>query len=84
MKADGTKSFSYLPLTTAVRKLGGIGFSSLQKSAYSEADLKFLQQVSQLVAVAVDNVLHHRDLTLDRERLRSLPRGLSEGARRRW
>lgn len=72
MKADGTKSFSYLPLTTAVRKLGGIGFSSLQKAAYSEADLKFLQQVSQLVAVAVDNVLHHRDLTLDRERLRSL------------
>lgn len=72
MKADGTNSFCYLPLTTAVRKLGGIGFSSLQKAAYSEADLEFLQQVSQLVAVAVDNVLHHRDLTLDRERLRSL------------
>jgi formate hydrogenlyase transcriptional activator len=72
MKDDGTNSFCYLPLTTAVRKLGGIGFSSLEKAAYSETDQEFLQQVSQLVAVAVDNVLHHRDLTLDRERLRLL------------
>ena len=72
MTSDGNNSLCYLPLTTAVRRLGGIGFSSLQKSAYSETDLEFLKQVSQLVAVAVDNVLHHRDLTLDRERLRLL------------
>ena len=72
MTSDGNNSLCYLPLTTAVRKLGGIGFSSLHKAAYSETDLEFLQQVSQLVAVAVDNVLHHRDLTLDRERLRLL------------
>ncbi len=72
MKEDGTNSFCFVPLTTAVRRLGAMGFSSLQKSAYSETDLDFLQRVSQLVAVAVDNVLHHRDLTLDRERLRLL------------
>lgn len=72
MKSDGTQSFCFLPLTTAVRRLGAIGFSSLLKAAYSETDLEFLQQVGQLVAVAVDNVLHHRDLTLDRERLRLL------------
>ena len=72
MISDGNNSLCYLPLTTAVRRLGGIGFSSLQKAAYSETDLEFLQQVSQLLAVAVDNVLHHRDLTLDRERLRLL------------
>ncbi len=72
MKSDGTHSCCFLPLTTAVRRLGAIGFSSLLKSAYSETDLEFLQQVGQLVAVAVDNVLHHRDLTLDRERLRLL------------
>ena len=69
---DGNNSLCYLPLTTAVRKLGGIGFSSQQKAAYGKTDLAFLQQVSQLVAVAVDNVLHHRDLMLDRERLRLL------------
>lgn len=72
MMSDGNNSLCYLPLTTAVRRLGGIGFSSLQKTAYGETDLEFLQRVSQLVAVAVDNVLHHRDLTLDRERLRLL------------
>lgn len=72
MKDDGTNSFCYLPLTTAVRQLGGIGFSSLEKAAYCETDLEFLRQVSQLISVAVDNVLHHRDLTLDRERLRLL------------
>lgn len=72
MIEDGNGSLCYLPLTTALRRLGGIGFSSRQKAAYSERDLEFLQQVSQLVAVAVDNVLHHRDLSLDRERLRLL------------
>jgi formate hydrogenlyase transcriptional activator len=72
MKEDGTNSFCFVPLTTTVRRLGAMGFSSLQKAAYSKSDLEFLQQVSQLVAVAVDNVLHHRDLTLGRERLRLL------------
>lgn len=72
MKEDGIHSFCFVPLTTAVRRLGAIGFSSLQKAAYSDMDLEFLQQVGQLVAVAVDNVLHHRDLILDRERLRLL------------
>jgi formate hydrogenlyase transcriptional activator len=72
MMEDGIHSFCFVPLTTAVRRLGAIGFSSLQKAAYSETDLEFLQQVGQLIAVAVDNVLHHRDLTLDRERLRLL------------
>lgn len=72
MQEDGVNSFCVVPLTTAVRRLGAMGFSSLQKAAYSETDLELLQQVGQLVAVAVDNVLHHRDLTLDRERLRLL------------
>ncbi len=72
MKEDGTNSFCFVPLTTAVRRLGAMGFSSLQKAAYDEADLEFLQQVGQLIAVAVDNVLHHQDLTLDQERLRLL------------
>ena len=58
MKEDGTRSFSFVPLTTAVRRLGAMGFLSLEKEAYSEADLEFLQQVAKQVAVAVDNVLN--------------------------
>ena len=72
MKEDGTNSFCVVPLTTAVRRLGAMGFSSLQKEAYGETDLEFLQQVGNQMAVAVDNVLHHRDLTHDRDRLRLL------------
>ncbi|HLZ35653.1 MAG TPA: sigma 54-interacting transcriptional regulator [Nitrospira sp.] len=72
MKDDGTKSFCMVPLTTAVRRLGAMGFSSLRIEAYSEADLEFLQQVGKQVAVAVDNVLHHQDLIRERDRLRLL------------
>ena len=49
-----------------------MGFASVQKDAYGETDLEFLQQVGKQVAVAVDNVLHHQDLTHDRDRLRLL------------
>lgn len=60
------------PLTTAVRRLGAMGFSSLRKEAYSELDVEFLHQVGKQVAVAVDNVLHHQELIHDRDRLRLL------------
>ncbi len=72
MKQDGTKSFCMVPLTTAVRRLGAMGFSSLRMGAYSEGDVAFLQHVAKQVAVAVDNVLHHQDLIRERDRLRLL------------
>ena len=76
---DGIHSLCFVPLTTAVRRLGAIGFGSLQKGAYSEADVAFLQRVANQVAVAVGNVLNHeqaqsaqRLLTRERDRLRLL------------
>ncbi len=76
MKEDGANSFCFVPLTTAVRRLGAMGFLSLQKAAYGEADLEFLQQVAKQVAVAVDNVLNfagteaaQRSLARERDRL---------------
>ena len=72
MQEDGVNSFCVVPLTTAVRRLGAMGFSSLRKDAYSELDVEFLRQVGKQVAVAVDNVLHHQDLANDRDRLRLL------------
>ena len=76
MQEDGANSFCFVPLTTAVRRLGAIGFLSLQKDAYGEADLEFLQQVAKLVAVAVDNVLNfagaeaaQQSLARERDRL---------------
>ena len=72
MNQDGVNSFCVVPLTTAVRRLGAMGFLSVQKEAYGETDLEFLQQVAKQIAVAVDNVLHHQDLIHGRERLRLL------------
>ena len=76
MKEDGANSFCFVPLTTAVRRLGAMGFLSLQKEAYGEADLEFLQQVAKQVAVAVDNVLNfasteaaQQSLARERDRL---------------
>ena len=72
MQEDGINSFCMVPLTTALRRLGAMGFASLRKEAYGEEDLEFLQQVGKQIAVAVDNVLHHQELSRDRERLRLL------------
>ncbi len=72
MQEDGIKSICVVPLTTALRRLGAIGFASLQKGAYDEEDVEFLQQVSKQVAVTVDNVLHHQELARDRDRLQLL------------
>lgn len=68
----GVQSVCLFPLTTAMRRLGAIGFGSLKPFAFAEADVEFLNQVARLVAVAVDNVLHHQDVTHQRDRLRLL------------
>jgi formate hydrogenlyase transcriptional activator len=72
MQEDGIHSFCEVPLTTALRRLGAMGFASLRKGAYAEADVAFLEQVGKQVAVAVDNVLHHEDQSHHRDRLRLL------------
>jgi formate hydrogenlyase transcriptional activator len=72
MQEDGIRALCIVPLTTALRRLGAMGFASVREGAYEDADVEFLQQVGKQVAVAVDNVLHHQDLARDRDRLRLL------------
>ena len=76
---NGVNSFCTVPLTTALRRLGAMGFGSMQKRCYPEAEVRFVQQVAKQVAVAVDNVLHdesaqeaQRQLTRERDRMRLL------------
>jgi formate hydrogenlyase transcriptional activator len=75
----GVQSLCVVPVTTALRKLGALAFGSSQKTAYSEADVTFLQQVARQVAVAVDNALNfeqaqsvQRQLQEERDRLKVL------------
>lgn len=81
MKDDGINSFCIVPLTTAMRRVGAMGFLSRQKGAYGEADLDFLQQVGRKVALAVENALNRdaiayskKQVERERDRFRLLLR----------
>lgn len=69
MMEDDARSFCFLPLATAVRRLGAMGFMSLEKEAYSEADLEFLQQVANQIAVAVENALAFQEIAQLKDKL---------------
>ncbi|MDH4302210.1 MAG: sigma 54-interacting transcriptional regulator, partial [Nitrospira sp.] len=69
MKEDGTESFCFVPLTTSRSQLGAMGFMSLQQDAYSDADIQFLQQVAQQVAVAVENALAFQEIAELKDKL---------------
>ncbi len=58
----GVQSCCHLPLTTARRRLGMLALGSKQAGAYDAADVDFLQQVANQVAVAVENALAFREI----------------------
>ena len=79
MRQGGVRSFCALPLTTAHRRLGTIGFGSRREYAYSDGELEFVGQVAAQVAVAVDNAVNYqnaqeyqRQLARERDRLQLL------------
>ena len=79
LRADGMQSFCVLPLTSSLRRLGGLIFASREEDAFGRADVAFLLQLTGQVALAVDNTLHHEaaqraqeELARERDRLRLL------------
>jgi len=69
LRENGVQSFCVVPLTTAQRRLGAMGFGSLHKRTYQASELAFMQQVAKQVAVAVDNVLHDESATSAQQQL---------------
>ena len=67
---NGVHSYCVVPLTTALRRLGAMGFGSKQKRIYQESELSFMEQVAKQVAVAVDNVLHEEGVQAAQQQLR--------------
>jgi formate hydrogenlyase transcriptional activator len=65
----GVQSYCWLPLTTARRRLGTLVFTSKRPAAYDTADLDFLQQVANQVAVAVENALAFQEIEALNDRL---------------
>jgi len=79
VRKHGVRSVCILPLTSAQRRLGAIGFASSQPDAYNSDDLAFLEQAARQVAVAVDNALndaraqsYQQQLARERDRLQVL------------
>jgi formate hydrogenlyase transcriptional activator len=68
-KAFGVNSVCYLPLTTARRRLGALAFACKQAGAYDAADMDFLQQVANQVAVAVENALAFQEIATLKDQL---------------
>lgn len=73
------RSVCILPLSSAHRRLGAIGFASAQPEIYDLEDVTFLEQAARQVAVAVDNALngaraqtYQRQLARERDRLQVL------------
>jgi formate hydrogenlyase transcriptional activator len=57
-RQNGVKSYCALPLTSAGRRLGALGFASVKNEVWNDDDLEFLTQVARQVAVAVDNAIN--------------------------
>src|SRR5439155_230280 len=79
LQQHGIVSFCSLPLTTARRRVGALGFGSREPVTYTAAEVDFLGEVARLVAVAVDNALNfddaqatQRQLSTERDHLRLL------------
>jgi formate hydrogenlyase transcriptional activator len=77
----GIRSFCWLPLTTARRRLGTLGFASRQPGPSVEGDVGFLQLVASQVAVAAENALAFQEIEALRDQLAKEKAYLEEEAR---
>jgi len=75
----GVRATCIVPLTTAQRQLGTLGFGRMTPVAFAEADADFVGEVARLVAVAVQNALNFENaeslrgrFERERDRLRLL------------
>jgi formate hydrogenlyase transcriptional activator len=79
LREHGVRSAALLPLTTAQRRIGAMGFGRMTPHCSTEGELQFMQRVASQVAVAVDNALnletsqaYQGQLARERDRLRVL------------
>jgi formate hydrogenlyase transcriptional activator len=76
---QGVESLCVVPLSTAQRRLGAIGFGNRQACEYSTGEINLMERIARQVAVAVDNALNYQraqsyqqQLVRERDRLRAL------------
>ncbi len=62
LREHNVRSLALIPLTTAQRRLGAMGFGRLAPHAITADELQFMRRVASQIAVAVDNALNIREL----------------------
>lgn len=68
-KRYGVQSSCVLPLTTAHRRLGTLGFGAQYSNMYSAEDVRYLSLVADQVALAVDNAMTNQEQERTKEEL---------------
>jgi formate hydrogenlyase transcriptional activator len=66
---EDLKSFCFLPLLTRNHAIGTLVLARLRDDAFSQADIEFLSQVANQVALAVENALAFREIRELKEQL---------------
>jgi formate hydrogenlyase transcriptional activator len=66
---EGLKSFCFLPLISRNRAIGTLVLARLRDDAFRQADVDFLSQVANQVALAVENALAYREIRDLKEQL---------------
>jgi formate hydrogenlyase transcriptional activator len=79
LREVGVRSLAMVPLTTAQRRLGAMGFGRLVPQGITDTEVLFMQRAASQVAVAVDNALNFQtsqayqsQLARERDRLQVL------------
>src|SRR5207245_6817079 len=58
LREHNVRSLAILPLTTAQRRLGSMGFGRVVRQQITDTEMQFMQRVASQVAVAVDNAMN--------------------------
>jgi formate hydrogenlyase transcriptional activator len=66
---EGLKSFCFLPLISRNRAIGVLVLGRLRDDSFSPADITFLTQVANQIALAVENALAYREIRELKEQL---------------
>jgi len=66
---EGIRSYVAVPLMAKGQPFGTLNLGSQEPEAYSQADVEFLTQVAQQVALAVENMMVYEEITELKSRL---------------
>ncbi len=69
LRKKGVVSYCVVPLTTAERRIGALGFGTSRQRSFEKEEQIFLTRVAKLVALAVQNAMVHAAFQEERARI---------------